>query len=90
MCACVFTILNKDLGARESPVNGSHVQGALPFFALKKEQQNRMEFNTLVIHRANQPAPEAIEKTLGSHTTPKREKLFQGSLFRISGIEVFN
>lgn len=38
----MVTILDEDLRACEASVNGCHVQGALPFFALYrvKEKQN--------------------------------------------------
>lgn len=34
----IFTVLDEDLRACEASMNGCHVQGALPFFALIKKE----------------------------------------------------
>ncbi len=47
----IVTILDEDLRACEASMNGCHVQGALPFFALwRVKNKTKTEYKTILFH----------------------------------------
>lgn len=46
----IITILDEDLRACEASMNGCHVQGALPFFALWRVKKKRIKKPNMLCH----------------------------------------